>query len=402
MAISPRSSTIFPGVPNDVDCRIVSFVPPRDQVRVTLVNHRAYELLSNDGHFKTIFEKYSGDPEKRICRDYLSEFYSEKCWKIACYYIEPQGRPIHFSESLLQEPITTQFFPVRIAHIQQQIREICGTRYADPASPIHQAWLAAKDHEKKHEEMCKKYMEQAAALQEILSAHPDLIPQLVSPGNDAYRKNPKEVFTKIDKRLETNYAVELIQITAAAIEKQAKTQPLTAEEEQVLDFFSKNLEDKYLAMEHSRVHLQKTLNWAESSHARLTDPSQGKWVSEIFIEKNQSNLTLLFEIHYLSECLNQMDLVETGSAETVDPHLQRIRTLINSCSIQESTRIWQSLYHWAAGGVQEERWSELHFHEHLKSLGSIVAGIRNSMLNCLRWDYYPVLEKREMRLFASV
>ncbi len=399
MSIIPYSKTsIFPHSNIDNDFKILSYFSPRDQVKFSILNHRTYAILNNDDYFKALFEKYSAVS----CDRYLSTYYLKNCWKIGCFYIEPQSKPIHFNESLLREPIT-QFFPIQPAKIKREIEEICGTRHKDPSSIIHLTWQYFEKSFDNSVGMYEKLQNATNVLWQSACKleNPNVYMRTEIPktfermvGIISRDDHFKDTLMGLDESLGSSDAPELMRAYSVALKKQKLGQLLTIEEEQYIEA-GKGLRkwQQYDILENKRAFLQENLDVAEATLKILTHPSKREAASKNFEKINRSRLEKLFSAYYLNQCSLQIESVLEHPIEGTDPRHQKIRTLINSCSPDIKGRVWWELYDSAANGVTEDSWSEHHFHEHLPALKSFVEHMRLELyFECRSLNLFPNLE----------
>jgi len=109
---------------------------------------------------------------------------------------------------------------------------------------------------------------------------------------------------------------------------------------------------------------------------------------DLDLKENYMNLFKIHQTIIRQELYNAMDeednsikcsnleqcciVIQAAIAEPSDGLLQHIAHLINSLDNNDLTVIWGSLYNECANGYQQDRWSELHFHEFLPELLKIV------------------------------
>ncbi len=105
------------------------------------INKTAYTALDNE-HFKRVFEslhpKLAGSP---FVFQVLRTFHPGTCWKVACWMLARPHRQMTNLHFLSQAPLQ---LPLLKAQMDRGLKEICGSGFGDPASLIHQAWLAMK------------------------------------------------------------------------------------------------------------------------------------------------------------------------------------------------------------------------------------------------------------------
>ena len=131
---------------------MLSFLPHQDQVALSGVNKKAYQVLSNDSYFYDLFlKKYCSleQGEKRLEGQlkHLCFLHPSNCWKVACCVF--QASRINFSQQFFDEAL-----PKEVAHLSEEKnrcelrkKKICGDFYEDPSSPIHQIWQTFKEYE---------------------------------------------------------------------------------------------------------------------------------------------------------------------------------------------------------------------------------------------------------------
>src|SRR6267154_3008058 len=145
-------SIINPLLSRDVEKFIISFLDSQDQVNFSGVSKAAYKMLSNNEHFKGLFNKYFlfGQNEAFLSKktfdkkfEHLCIGHPTNCWKVACSVF--QTRNLKFSESIIDEEILIKHLKKKQLEDQAKLKEICGDSSGDLFSLIHQAQLAHEE-----------------------------------------------------------------------------------------------------------------------------------------------------------------------------------------------------------------------------------------------------------------
>lgn len=158
MTIFNSSSSLSElNIPSEIDRKIISFLPYKDQVILSGLNKAAYYILSNNTYFKELFStKYcsfeNGNSEGNLLFNekiaLFCNYHPNNCWKVACCVFQV-GKVI-FSCGFIQETTPKEIDQLKSKKNRCEIRikEICGNFYEDPSSPIDQAWKAYDKQQK--------------------------------------------------------------------------------------------------------------------------------------------------------------------------------------------------------------------------------------------------------------
>jgi hypothetical protein len=148
------TSTIFPNSNQDLDRCIVLYSDPCSRVALSGVNRAAYAMLSND-IFKHLFMQEHSLIKEDIegqALNLLCVCHPNNCWKVASsVFATGTFKP---SALFLREPfpLFQSSLQSRKKQIEIEIKNLCGSYFADPDSQIEQAWKAHKKSEKALEE----------------------------------------------------------------------------------------------------------------------------------------------------------------------------------------------------------------------------------------------------------
>lgn len=314
---------IFPNSCRDMDKHILSFCDTDSLVTLSGVNCSANQYLSND-----LFEKHFQEQHPHLAQfpnvfSTLKECHPSSCWKIACSVLSKGFSPVKRSFSKEAIPVLINSLESQKAQLEVEYKAICGSFYADPNSPIDQAWKA-------YEQSAQEYNKKSDELQ-------------------------KYVYTEEDGGAVHNL-IRAVREWREMVREQAKYEDLEAKRFEYV-------------------------NSIELANQTIADLSSGtsSGLSDAVIEKHEAALRTEFDeaIHLeiaskrrpvLQECFNLICGLRYTKVEEPLVDLGRIRDLINSGSEEEQTFIWGSLYYKCANGVQEDQWSEKHFSEFLNEL----------------------------------
>jgi hypothetical protein len=158
-------STIFPNSNSDIDKYIILLSDPCSRLALSGVNKTASLILSNN-----VFEFLCRREHPLLKEDtyknslaLLCTCHPSNCWKVASYFFatgtfNPScsflGESFPFFQSLLRS---------RKEQTEMELKRICGSYYADPDSPIDQAWKACGQARKAYEASEKAFKESTEA-----------------------------------------------------------------------------------------------------------------------------------------------------------------------------------------------------------------------------------------------
>jgi hypothetical protein len=355
--------SIFPNSCTDTNYRIVTFLPAKERVVLSGVNHKAYEVLSNDPHFKNLFfHLYPCFNEGIGQLQYICENYPKNCWKINCCVLEQSDLSLanqSLKRSFLEEPFPARLY-LKKSKCESQLKMICGERYEDSSSPIDQAWKAS---EETHEELDHleseitisvdalkmDYGENSAEemFNEIMSTNPNL-------------DNPEEL-SAFDPHF-----IPLVHAVRKASELRSKF----LDEFRIyqnLDMDRAGLVDKLSSID-SKLNLFNTPSTHDEELARLCTKNDStlSYIFELAREVEQ----LSKELPELRDISDAIQVLLDNPQEASPTAFEKIHLLINSHSAKNE--IWKTLYLRAGRGIIEARWAEIHFREFLPALASVI------------------------------
>lgn len=135
------NAPIFTNSVFDIDKQIVSYISdPTVLVALSGVNRAGYRYLTNGEFFKDLFAKQHPHLAK-LNRPFriLCEYHPSNCWKVACsalFFKDGFKLKASFCADVL-DTLRSQK-----AQLEQKLKEICGSGFADPNSLIDKAWKA--------------------------------------------------------------------------------------------------------------------------------------------------------------------------------------------------------------------------------------------------------------------
>ncbi len=323
---------------------------------VSKVNRYFYWVMNNDKLFCALFNSQYPDlvKFKDIFFKNLSEMHNDKYWKIAYFnFFKPslQCLPLclykeKISIICVDENPECVAWENKKEDCEKNLRDICGSFYADPDSVIDQVW--------------KAYQEQLAIsgvdpyTQELLRRYSTLESHRKYYVEKIEKFSEQIYFLKNEKTFFMNHLSEVLILNCDGKFLQnfseAKTLPENA---------------AYLQFQGSKCKIELT-----QFHSNYFLPL----ISERNLAMGVQGYTML--IQKLDECITWIDEIEEG-AEGTAPSVLRVCDKINSFSCPLKTYIWGTLYNQCANGTIQDRWAELHFHEFLPNLKLIVVEYRN-------------------------
>lgn len=380
----PSNAPFFPGSVLDIDKQtIIPYLDPNSLIAMSSVNKRLNEYLDNGKFFKNLFLRLHPHLAKQdqtfqiLCKNHPNN-----CWKVACTALfKGEFKPKKTFCSDLVNSLKMQKM-----HLEEKLKEICGYGYADPNSPIDQAWKA---YEKDKQEFDATIKQSRNDLKELISpllaVHSSekelsmIIFLLVSDST------VKLFSDRTDEEIKSLPDVELGLFNRNLIPSYRLLCDFLQEAKKVAEKLKK-LAKAYDELEGQRVRYSTELPQISQNLVDLKRspetfiPAYTLKLSEEFKlessrEKILVNLSILEEcLSLITECTQQGNIPSDG--------MMRIRNLINSLDYEEKTEIWQELYVQCAGGKDEDRWSEKHFTEFLPELLEIVKYVKSNFENC--------------------
>jgi hypothetical protein len=141
-----ENSFIFPGLDKFSVLPVLEQADARSIVILSGVNREACQFLSNDVYFKRcVAIRFSRLMALGFSFPLLCETHPTNCWKFLSCSSGGEGS-LALNETVLKVrlPFLCRELESKKARVEAQIQEICGSRYEDPDSPIHQLWLEFK------------------------------------------------------------------------------------------------------------------------------------------------------------------------------------------------------------------------------------------------------------------
>ena len=132
--------TLFPTLIPELSRKIIDNSDCDSLIQLSGVNRPLNDLFSN-ASFKKLFDKQHPDLA-RYQFEKLCAFFPANCWKIACSALF-NGKLL-LSQAFISEcsPHIHRYVLSQRAQIQAKVKDICGSFYEDPDSPIDKAWKA--------------------------------------------------------------------------------------------------------------------------------------------------------------------------------------------------------------------------------------------------------------------
>lgn len=410
MAIFPISNN------TNIDKLIISHSDIDSQLNLILVNRAAFAALSNE-HFKKLFATLHPHLAKSpFVFQVLKTFHPSTCWKVACWALAKPYRQMTNLGFLKEAPSQL----VRLAESNaQEYKKICGSHYKDPASPIHQAWLARESYRPLYEKNLQimKFLgnvwenavphitSQIHRLdpEDIIQAEQALelfLPQL-DEFRDFWRQCPLEDLSAdlLRGRLKSFEGYdELLEHGIEVFDNQALLSLCEARQFLAVHDSFVTAHSRYCRLEQDFQRLVRLKNRAQRHQEEIaqdialfpagggvTTLEQKKWLLEqhnLLVDELEFARDIetygLDSIPQLKKCEKKIeDLLrvmtahpEAGLPDSNSEEVQDLRAAINALPM--SGRIWHSLYVLCETRIQEPQWSEKHFHEHLGQLFCIV------------------------------
>lgn len=146
----PSAASIFPDFIPELEEIVVFHLSDdtKSLLNFSAVSRRASELVSK--RFKELFEqKYFGLAKSEKIYQTLREHYPSECWKVMSCLQSKQEPYFSFRRDFLVQAVPSLHNSLQLQKVQleKELSDICGCGFADPASPIHQAWVAFKQNE---------------------------------------------------------------------------------------------------------------------------------------------------------------------------------------------------------------------------------------------------------------
>lgn len=322
--------TIFPNSVSDIDMRIIDYCDTDTQIRLSGVNKRSDDVLSNVKFFHDRFfiQHPVLTPFNKLCT-ILPSHHPSNYWKVMCKALDPQYRkqfPQKFNSSFLEKavPCIREELHAKKGRLEEKVKGICGTHYADPSSPIDQAWKKYKNCE-----------------QELAAAR---------RGED----------------------------------------PATAfRSRRMLNLKMIDAKKAYEKLENDRSGCDKEIQKINQDLADVPNKHQNDLTNE-FIETLSLENALKIKPH-LDECYAILREIVLHPEEKPPPKvLERIQYLINACTYEDETSVWEpycywgsliwrSLYFKSANRIIEDSWAEKHFHEFMVTLFIIIGDEKRTL-----------------------
>jgi TolA-binding protein len=386
--------TIFPNTPSDIQKVIILKCNPTGLIKLSGVNREASALLSNEFFKKLYDDQYPNLAVLDLLFGKLCSYHPSNCWKVVCQVMDPswkgyQGEDktvsiaLRLSPSFVQEAKSAAVLKLESEKEKDvnRIKEICGTHFEDPHSPIDQAWKAYKKNE-----------EEFRLVQQEFSQSQGQILIVEAPDHDKFTSILAVIEGDLDQSNVERTVERFISISYEQfVEKiDAGTKEISEEEFLVYQKIAKvtQLEQKlhaiWIRMEEFRKQYQdlEQERYQGPFHIESTDSlindynSNGASIHmhELTNEWNRArNIIENIESKtQLSKCNDLiMKLISTPVEQTPEAFAE-IRSLINASADEYRINIWNNLYKLSGNHVTEDSWAENHFQDHLPMLGLAV------------------------------
>lgn len=362
------SVSVFPGLVSDVDNFIFSFLDNQSQVVFSGVSQIAYKKLSNNVHFHNLF-KIQHPQLTGHCFSFvlLAKYHPSNCWKVACCCFSKGV--FRVNKSFLELAIPSISLPLKEKkmRLETELNQLCGVGFADPNSLIDQAW---KFHEKCTREFDEVNTKFCSSLELLSSMHPEVELKVLC---GVSRDNPNKFSLGDEGAVGEGFSDEEL--------KTFKPHLFALYQEFAnlyVDYSSKlcdlmDSDTKYRTLEKKRCSLGSELIQVNKD-LDLMIPDYELSLNSEFRLAMDIELALV-NVDKLVECSKL--LVELQSKVPTSEDLRKASNLINSCSLEVKTMIWNQLYFNYGMGNQDPSWAENHFHEFLGPLSSIIKGSSN-------------------------
>lgn len=424
------ATTIFPGLSTDIDNTILYYMTPRarDLVDLSGTHKFAYNKLSNGKYFQQLF---AGQHPLLAKTDHaflqLRTHYLDCCWKVACCSMLKDYTP--FKMEFLHRPVlalTSAYNQEKEGLLAKkqaeefELKRICGSCYQDPGSPIHQAWEASI---KEHSQYENFLIELQGKLKVILSRFDHSIEFCIDKLKFLPNINSEEL--SHEKKLEfalgglfgilcSQQCLDLLSEDIAVIQQHPAAQvldlnrieeyravvPVLLELKKTQEMFSQNrlnLIEKYHKLEENRKCLvngdQAYSNELVRIEKNLTDVWRSNHLLLLVDQYFARNAEKMLGVDFLCTHFDLTDIninhFSNGAAKTFRGSAQEFKDSLNGC--EESSLIWEMLYHQCANGVHEDQWAEKHFHQFPHEYAEIMTRLQ-SLAKCFKSVYLSSID----------
>ncbi len=370
----------------DVDVNMLSFCDDIDSfLNLSCVNKAAYVALNNNKFFKELFERHHPYLTKSVYEfKNLFDCHPSNCWKVLCcvfssnYVFKP-------NDSFIKDSIPFICTSLNSLNAQLEIeqKEICGSYYADPNSPIDQAWKAYEKCKQKREMLendCREIRQQSSTP----SKHSCL-------GKGIYISNGYKTIVPWgdDEPQEDDQSQEDLRIKEKELELN-RTRTKEFELHCTYTSLNNNLLSCKLALKevYEKLIIFDLSSNAPESLYGIINVQKNNLETEI----NVARLLELNETINLILCIIKSNEIVNTDGESDDTDVAKTeinefkinflcsysKDSINSLPSRLSSHIWAKLYETCANGAQEDQWSEKHFHEFLGPLNKIIVKLGKS------------------------
>ena len=382
-------NTIFPNSCHDVDWPIVLCLEENKDVEglvaLSGVNRRAFELLPNAPYFAELFKRLHPQLIKYgLNFQILPHYHPSNCWKLACCTFSKGVFKVNKPFLEMAIPLLCESLKGKKSRVQALLKEICGDFPFDPKSPIDIAWKSWQSCKQKQDE---RKLERSEIIKALTPFYFEEDMQWIQFWCSS---NAEDIMLSEEGRLVGDFCPLQIKVMNPAHIPHYKMIVRANRE-----IYSKanevfRLAEEYDDLEKERIAYEKELGAVEAElnslipgetlglglqmHAlRLEDEAERLW------DAVDAFLTLPFLKQCLGLCL------KTFEQQTIsEDQKNQIRGLINSLPQELKTGIWLKLYTAFAKEVEEEQWSEHHFHEFLYPLTNIIMDLIKFNLGCIQ------------------
>ncbi len=380
--------SIFPALNRDIDSQIIGqIIICRDNyslLNLSGVNKAANKELSNALFFKKLYiMQHPQLAEIKNTFQILCATHPSNCWKVVCCAFSKdylQGNTtFKFNATFLREAVSiiSNYLNSEKSQLDSQMRNLCGDYYEDPNSSLDKAWKASKKNEEQlaickssHFEHVSKPLLPIHSPEEVETIIQVLSGIAVMISSTAVDDALASVLDEMDSCLKSEY-LPVYQLVIGLIQERYRE----------MDAISQR------ARKFQRIFVRLLLEKAKcefllsgvNHKLTLMDPADPRFISDhtsdlITLEFANAKMINdhLVDSPKITECIRMIDSVLI--AEDVSPEdYDQIKHLINSSAEAHKTYVWGELYRLHANGVQEDQWSEKHFHEFLPQLKQILS-----------------------------
>ncbi len=395
--MSIKQLFVFPLLPSEVQALIIPFCSTYSLLSLSSANKSAFEYLPNVNFFqKHYFEQHPLLKPYDKLYTVLLTTHPSNCWKVMCKVMDAQWGPMNSSFANRVRPeFLEEAHPKNVERINTQIKaweeknkEICGSYFEDPSSPIDKTWKeldrCAQDcviARIQHDDLSKQKQDEVelAMKEKNLQLDVDQLKMIVDQfdgGAEAFVSSSYEEFLENSPDENPAMSGDLFALYQKIIrdslsidssfENYRRLRDRSYEFSHqyfVLEKLRGNVANK-LAIEKRRLHEYQS-NPAKIHLAELTEER----FAAMMIERN------LKSKYSLDKCLSLVKTLVNHPEEKTPEAFQQVQDLINACHDDYRIKVWSQLYFQCASRAIEDSWAEKHFKDHLRTLSTILAEV---------------------------